>query len=43
MYKKVPTDLNFVGREKQTLSFWQQNHIFEKSMEQRKDLSLIHI
>ncbi len=37
MYKKVPTDLNFVGREKQTLSFWQQNHIFEKSMEQRKD------
>lgn len=37
MYKKVPTDLNFVGRERDTLAFWKENKIFEKSMEERKD------
>lgn len=37
MYKKVPTDLNFVDREKNTLNFWKENKIFEKSMEQRQD------
>ncbi|MEG0090322.1 MAG: isoleucine--tRNA ligase [Oscillospiraceae bacterium] len=37
MYKKVPTDLNFVAREKEVLEFWKENEIFEKSMEERKD------
>ena len=36
MYKKVSTDLGFVDREKETLRFWKENQIFEKSMEQRK-------
>ena len=36
MYKKVPTDLNFVQREKEVLDFWKENQIFEKSMEQTK-------
>ncbi len=36
MYKKVPTDLNFVQREKEVLSFWKENEVFEKSMEQTK-------
>ena len=36
MYKKVTTDLNFVPREKEILSFWKENHIFEKSVELRK-------
>ncbi len=36
MYKKVPTDLNFVAREKEVLNFWEENGIFEKSMEQTK-------
>ena len=35
MYKKVSTDLNFVAREKATEEFWKENHIFEKSMEER--------
>ena len=37
MYEKVSTDLNFVEREKQTERFWRENHIFEKSIEDRKD------
>ena len=37
MYNKVPTNLNFVEREKQVEEFWRQEHIFEKSMEMRKD------
>ena len=36
MYKKVSTDMNFVDREKETEKFWEDNHIFEKSMEDRK-------
>ena len=36
MYKKVPTDLNFVAREKEVEKFWKENHIFEKSMEATK-------
>ena len=36
MYKKVPTSLDFVSREKETLEFWKQNRIFEKSVELRK-------
>ncbi|MDO5112548.1 MAG: class I tRNA ligase family protein, partial [Clostridia bacterium] len=31
MYKKVPTSLDFVAREKEILEFWKENHIFEKS------------
>ena len=37
MYKKVSTNLNFVDREKETEKFWDDNHIFEKSMENRKE------
>ncbi|MBP3267942.1 MAG: isoleucine--tRNA ligase, partial [Ruminococcus sp.] len=36
MYKKVSTDLNFVQREKQIEKFWEENKIFEKSIESRK-------
>ncbi len=31
MYKKVSTDLNFVGREEEVLSFWKENEIFQKA------------
>ncbi len=37
MYNKVPTNLNFVEREKETEKFWKENHIFEKSIDSRKD------
>ncbi len=37
MYNKVSTNLNFVEREKNTEKFWKENHIFEKSMENRKE------
>ena len=37
MYQKVSTNLNFVEREKKTEEFWKENHIFEKSMEHRKE------
>ena len=37
MYQKVSTDLNFVDREKQTLKFWNENEIFQKSMDNRKE------
>ena len=37
MYQKVSTDLNFVQREKEIEKFWKENHIFEKSMENRKE------
>jgi len=37
MYRKVPTDLNFVEREKEVKKFWDDEHIFEKSIEDRKD------
>ena len=36
MYKKVPTDLNFVEREKAVEQFWKENHIFEKSIDSRR-------
>ena len=36
MYDKVSTDLKFVEREKAVLSFWKDNHVFEKSVELRK-------
>ena len=37
MYQKVATDLNFVDREKEVEKFWEDNHIFEKSTENRKE------
>ena len=37
MYRKVDTNLNFVDREKDVEKFWRENHIFEKSMEDRKE------
>ena len=33
MYKKVSTDLKFVDREIETEKFWEENDIFEKSMD----------
>ncbi len=36
LYTKVETNLNFVEREKATRKFWEENRIFEKSIEERK-------
>ena len=36
MYEKVSTNLNFVDREKKIEEFWEKEHIFEKSIEERK-------
>ncbi len=38
MYEKVSTKLNFVEREEKVLDFWKKNKIFEKSIEEKKDL-----
>ena len=35
IYEKVSTNLNFVEREKQTRKFWEDQGIFEKSIELR--------
>lgn len=37
MYEKVPTNLNFVEREKKVEQFWNDNRIFQKSMDSRKE------
>ena len=37
MYKQVSTNLNFVEREKDVEKFWNENDIFRKSMENRKE------
>ncbi|WP_457942428.1 isoleucine--tRNA ligase [Caproiciproducens sp. LBM24188] len=37
MYRKVSADLNFVEREKSVEAFWEENKIFEKSIDLRKD------
>ena len=37
MYKKVPTDLRFVEREKAIEQFCKDNQIFEKSIESRRE------
>ena len=37
MYRQVSTNLNFVEREKNVEKFWEENRIFEKSMETRKE------
>ena len=36
MYQKVSTDLHFVDREKEVEAFWQENQVFEKSVETRQ-------
>ena len=36
MYDKVSANLNFVEREKKVEKFWEDEHIFEKSIEDRK-------
>ncbi len=36
MYKKVPTTLDFVSREKEVLAFWKEHKVFEKSTVHRK-------
>lgn len=38
MYEKVSAKLNFVEREDKVLSFWKENKVFEKSIEEKKDL-----
>ncbi|MGN0295249.1 MAG: isoleucine--tRNA ligase [Lachnospiraceae bacterium] len=37
MYQKVSTDLKFVEREKEVLKFWDDNKIFQKSIDSRKE------
>ena len=37
MYEKVNPNLNFVDREKEVLHFWQENDIFEKSINPRPE------
>ncbi len=37
MYNKVPTDLNFVEREKKIEQFWKDNDIFKKSIDERRE------
>ena len=37
MYQKVPTNMNFVEREKNIEKFWEDNEIFKKCMEHRKE------
>lgn len=36
MYKSVSPNINFVEQEKKIEAFWQEEHIFEKSIETRK-------
>ena len=38
MYDKVSTKLNFVENEEKVLNFWNENKIFEKSIEEKQDL-----
>src|SRR5665647_605174 len=37
MYKKVSAQLNFGERELETLKFWEENEIFKKSIQNRKE------
>ncbi len=38
MYDKVSNKLAFVENEEKVLSFWEENKVFEKSIEEKKDL-----
>ncbi len=37
MYKKVPTNMNFVEREREVLQFWTDNDVFRRSMDNRRE------
>ena len=37
MYKKVPTSMDFVQREREVLQFWTDNDVFRRSMDGRKE------
>ena len=37
MYQSVSPNVNFVEQEKKIEAFWEEEHIFEKSMESRKE------
>ena len=43
MYQKVSPDMNFVEREKKVEKFWEENHIFEKSMENREGCPELYV
>ena len=36
LYTKVSTNLNFVEREKETVRFWQDEKVFERSIDARE-------
>ena len=36
MYQSVSPNVNFVEQEKKIEAFWEEEHIFEKSIESRK-------
>ena len=36
MFEKVPTTLDFLSREAETLAFWKENDIFKKTVDLRK-------
>ena len=36
LYKKVDTNMNFVDREKETVKFWNDNKIFQKSVKENE-------
>ena len=36
MFEKVSTALDFLAREKEVIKFWNENNIFEKSIDQRE-------
>lgn len=38
MYENVSTKLDFASREEKVLEFWKENKVFEKSIEEKKDL-----
>lgn len=40
MYKKVDSGLDFCAREQEVLKFWEENHIFEKSLEKNSDKNI---
>ncbi|MBQ9860308.1 MAG: isoleucine--tRNA ligase [Clostridia bacterium] len=37
MYKKVPTSMDFVQREREVLQFWTDKDVFRRSMDERKE------
>ena len=42
MYKKVLTDMNFVSREKEVEKFWDDNEIFQKSMDEKEGQLMVN-